>query len=113
MAEIFVRFSVIAFHCWPSAPERRAYLRDEHRHRIDVEVRTVVTHDDREIEFHDLIDYAKSVMPDPHWGPMSCETVARLLGESLVQKYERRFTVSVSEEGEAGATVVSPQGQNQ
>jgi hypothetical protein len=37
---------------------------------------------------------------------MSCEQMARNLGEALAQQYQRNFTVEVSEDNECGAKVV-------
>jgi hypothetical protein len=60
-AHIHVRFTEHGVHCWPQAPERRAYLRSLHRHLFFVEVSTAVEHDDREIEFHDLQEEAACI----------------------------------------------------
>ena len=104
-SRIFVRFTWGAVHCWPGAPLRREYLKYPHRHIFNVEVATSVSHDDREIEFHDLIDEATALMPGRDWGALSCEHVARMLGQQLANKYKRRFEVTISEDNEAGATV--------
>ena len=105
-SEIFVKFSVEGVHCWPNAPKNRAYLATPHRHLFYVEVRCDVTHDDREIEFHDLLDAAKALYKGGNMGEMSCEQMARNLGEALAQQYQRNFTVEVSEDNECGAKVV-------
>lgn len=112
-ATIFVRFTSPALHCWPGAHERRAYLRAEHRHLFHIEVSTLVTHDDRDIEFHDLRDNAlsafQSLGKEPgKLGPMSCEMMAREMCRLLHDDYPKRtalWTVTVSEDGEMGAVV--------
>lgn len=107
-ATIYVTFSRAGFHRWPAAPAGRAYLRDLHRHLFKVRVDTVVMHDEREIEFHDLLDRAESLFEDIVSGApegKSCETMARQLADALRIFYSRTFTVEVSEDGECGAIV--------
>lgn len=109
-AEIFVRFTATGYHNWPAAPEHRKYLRDEHRHLFHVEVRTHVRHDDRELEFHDLTDEARGLFARLGSGnglldAMSCEAAARAIATELAERHKRAFTVLVSEDGEAGASV--------
>jgi len=102
-AKIFVRFRKSGFHQWLQAPRRREYLAYRHRHLFHVEVACHVDHDDREIEFHDLLDFAEQNIEIG--GPRSCEHMARKLMEKLVAEYNRPFEVTVSEDGECGATV--------
>lgn len=74
-----------------------------------------VQHEDREVEFHDLIDEAKQELVNSYrvengiyqFGEDSCETIARKLSESLARNYKRAVGVEVSEDGECGATVFS------
>lgn len=105
-SEIFVRFTVEGFHSWSGAPKHRTYLTHLHRHLFYVEVRCNVTHDDREMEFHNLLDAAKAIFKGGNMGNMSCEQMARNLGEELAEQYHRSFTVEVSEDNECGAKVV-------
>ena len=105
-ARIFVRFRVEGFHRWPAAPDHRGYLASEHRHCFHVEVSCENVHDDREIEFHDLLDYSKAVFPGGRMGAKTCEMMARELALLLASEFNRRFQCSVSEDGECGATVV-------
>ena len=113
-ATIFVRLTVPAWHRWPDAPVGRAYLRQPHRHLWHYEARMPVHHDERDVEFHDLmrevrIWLAETYQQDEgdgfHFGARSCETLARELGEHLAQRHGREVEVSVSEDGEAGACV--------
>ena len=102
-AIIRVKFVEVGIHCWPSAPKHRAYLRNPHRHRFFVTVETEVYHDDREIEFHDLLDDAKKLFHVKlGW---SCEHMARHLAAALGVKYRRRIVVIVSEDGECESEV--------
>lgn len=104
-ATIFVRFNVPGFHHWPGATAGREYLGDKHRHLFNVEVRCKVSHDDREIEFHDLLDQCRIFFPGGDMGAKSCEMMARELGQKLTRLYGRVFEVSVSEDGECGSVV--------
>jgi hypothetical protein len=109
-ARITVRFIEPGFHRWPGATEERAYLADRHRHLFYVAVTVEVDHDDREIEFHDLLEVARAMYRrmgngDGEYGSMSCEAMARQLGQALAELYSRPFEVSVYEDNEVGATV--------
>ncbi len=92
------------WHAWPDAPEPRAYLASPHRHLFKVLVELEVFHDDREIEFHDLLDFVRSQLPGPDLGARSCEMMAKALGHSILARFPGRdVLVSVSEDGEVGA----------
>lgn len=106
-AEIFVRFTFPGFHRWEGALEHRSYLATRHRHLFGVEVKCFVNNDDREIEFHDLLDESKAFFNDPERGNQSCEMMARVLGEYLAFHHQRSFTVTVTEDDECGATVIT------
>lgn len=103
-----VRFSVPGFHCWPGASGERSYLADRHRHLFLVEVELQVFHEEREVEFHDLLDFCKNVFPGGEMGAKSCETMATELYKEVAGQYpDRRLVVSVFEDGEVGAKVYS------
>jgi hypothetical protein len=104
-AEIVVRFTRPGLHCWPDATGRRAYLAHKHRHMFYVEVTTGVTHDDREIEFHDLLQAAEDLFPIGDFGIQSCEMLARELAEGLQKQFRRPLQVAVFEDNEVGARV--------
>lgn len=110
-ATIFVRFVGEGRHSWPEAPAHRGYLSFPHRHLFHIEAKTVAEHDDREIEFHDVRDQLETLWgliagPQRDLGRASCEDLARRIGQHLVEWAPRPWTVSVSEDGEAGATVL-------
>lgn len=109
-ATIFVRFNQVGFHNWPWAVGVRAYLGWKHRHVFHVEVGMHVSHDDREVEFHDLRDDAAAMFRTlgdgrGDMGAMSCEMMARALGRQLADKHAREVEVTVWEDGEVGARV--------
>jgi hypothetical protein len=107
-----VRFAAEGWHRWPDAPDRRRYLRDPHRHLFHIEVAIEVRHDEREIEYHDLLDLCRRLWPDRELdgrapgdcAAWSCETLARSLADRLGAIYPgRALQVRVFEDGEVGA----------
>lgn len=105
-------FQVAGLHCWPNAHERRAYLRNLHRHQFVVSVQAEVHHNERDIEFHDLMEEAEKIFrtfgseyhPDSllvNFGSQSCETLAQRLIKQLQERNIPIVSVSVSEDGEA------------
>ena len=111
MATVWITFTRPGFHNWPDArtilPER-GYLSSRHRHLFHVKITAPVTHDDRDIEFHDLRDYAESWWPaDGEMGSASCEHIAHALAVHVLTRWHNVawIEVSVSEDGECGATV--------
>ncbi len=109
---IIVRYNFPAFHRWDGAPAGRAYLGEKHRHIFFVEVKLEVFHDDREVEFHDLLDFCKPIIgqttdgqPDD-LGSMSCEMIANQIAQTVADTYNERWLfVSVFEDNECGAEV--------
>lgn len=103
-----VRFTKEGFHCWPSAPLSRAYLRDSHRHLFFVEAQIEVHHNEREIEFHDFLDFCRGQFQGGDMGAKSCETMASELLQQITRQWPGRFVeVSIFEDGEVGAIVQS------
>lgn len=109
---------VVGLHCWPTAPDRRAYLRAPHRHVFGLAVEVSVEHSDRFVEWHDLADDARAVLAslgtDYHpqttlvdFGRMSCEELASetLLGLTRMGYAVRK--VSVDEDREHTAHVAA------
>lgn len=106
-------------HWWTGAPEHRSYLSNPHRHEFHVRIEVPVTHDDRQLEFHDLKSMAREALSVLYVGPSdtpdtlglgtrSCEAIASELGAALLAGPLQRspfITVHVSEDGENGATV--------
>lgn len=101
-----VRFDVPGFHCWPEAPGARNYLAQRHRHLFHVEVQLELRHHEREVEFHDLLDFARERMPGGEMEGRSCETMASELLHHIHERYPgRTVRVSVFEDGEVGASL--------
>lgn len=104
---IVVKFTVDGFHYWKDAPPERAYLANKHRHLFHIQVQLEVFHQDREVEFHDLLDFCKSQVQPGDFGGRSCEMIAEELTVKLKDRYNRKTIVSVFEDNEVGAVVTS------
>lgn len=111
---ITARFTLAGLHHWPGAHDARAYLRDLHRHLFHVQLTAGVTHDERDIEWHDLTELAEKRfrgMADSfhdgllNYGARSCETLARQLFEAVHDAVPTLLEVRVGEDGEFQATV--------
>lgn len=103
-----VRFRVEGWHRWPDAPERRYYLAEMHRHLFHVQVTLEEVHDNREVEYHDLLDFCKGAFPGGNMGSSSCEMMASVLLQKVAAQYPgRRLEVQCFEDGEVGAIVSS------
>lgn len=118
--EVVVRTAVWGEHRWPTAPPERAYLGTAHRHRFEIEYSLPVDDDDRQVEFHDLLDavndririvgrlmltYGTDVYD---FDDQSCETIAwSLINAVAVTLNQPRagHTCSVFEDGICGARV--------
>ena len=101
-----VRFTAEGRHEWPSATPKREYLSYPHRHIFHIEVRLEVFHDERDVEYHDLLDFCRERFPGGDMGTMSCETMGRQLARSVADFYPgRAVEVYCFEDGEVGAIV--------
>ena len=108
---IFITTSFVGFHCWPQAPEDTEFLRTLHRHVFHVRVEVGVS-DSRQVEFFQLKSDVETLIVDyvlPHLRKnidSSCEQLAQYL---LVRVYNAGYaavrSVTISEDGENGATV--------
>lgn len=95
------------FHAWPLAAGPRSYLAARHRHVFHFRVELDVYHDGRDVEFHDLLDDCRAMTPiNVEWDDRSCEAIGHVLLDALERRWPGRHpAVTVSEDGECGATV--------
>jgi hypothetical protein len=82
---VYVTAEFTALHCWADCPiEEVSFLRNLHRHKFFVKVKTLVRHDDREKEFFvlkkRLTDLLDLKYQNRNLKSMSCEMMARDLG---------------------------------
>jgi hypothetical protein len=107
VTRIWVTWRAPGFHRWLGAEGKRRYLADRHRHVFHFKVALDVRHNDREVEFHDLLDHCRAITrPEHDWDLSSCEDIAKLILIRVAERWpDRRPQVSVSEDGECGAVV--------
>lgn len=104
---IWVTFQKEGIHCYPDAPEGVEFLKHPHRHMFHFKVELEVFHDDRDIEFILLKReleglYAEGALQLDY---RSCEMMCDDLAHYLRVHYSgRKLVITVSEDGENGAT---------
>ena len=105
MKMVWVTFRKKGFHRYPDAPEDVKYLRDVHRHIFKFKVGIEVGHDNRDIEFHQLLNWLEGLYEgELDVDYKSCEMMANDLHASIVEKYGQvRCFIEVAEDGECGA----------
>jgi hypothetical protein len=106
---VWVTHRFTGWHAWPGAPHGRKYLASPHRHVFHVRAEVEVEKDDREIEFHDLLDVVDDACRamGSHLGSKSCEMIAAEIGFVILKHWPgRKVAVDVAEDGENGACVV-------
>ncbi len=105
--KIMVTFQRAGLHRYPLAPDDVSYLSSVHRHLFKFKVTLQVWHDDREIEFHQFLNWLESLYGSRlSMDYKSCEMLARELVEVVTFRYPGRFTaVEVWEDGECGSVV--------
>jgi len=110
---IWVTFQRAGFHRYPAASEDPklsdvSYLGSRHRHLFKFRVEIEIFHNDRELEFHQVLNYCESLYKDNHLeiDYKSVEMLADDLYLQLADKYpERTMTIEVSEDGECGCRI--------
>lgn len=110
MTTIKVRWAQSGFHRWPEAPQRVEYLRHIHRHLFHFQVELGVDHQDREVEFHQLLGQCQSMLELPLSEPtrFSCEDMAASILYRLTEIYPKRWAaVECWEDNECGARVTT------
>lgn len=104
-----VRTQFEAWHYWPDAPDEQKYLRDSHRHIFHVEVAAVQSHNNRDVEYHDMkrkLDRMLGMRYQRHLYEKSCEMVAQEVAEwGKVHGYEVAY-VKIFEDNENGAHLI-------
>ena len=111
---VIVRLQVDGVHNFPKAAQlfpEVGFLADMHRLMFHIEAKVEVFHDNRDKEFimlkRDIEEYLKKRYYRPvgrthHFGPMSCEMIAR----EILEKFNCK-SVQVWEDLENGAEVVA------
>lgn len=112
MRTIWVTTRFTALHYWKDAPDEVSFLRHPHRHEFHVKLEVEVTSLDREIEFFILKKWLDEEVKQYQLNGVyeySCEQFALLIlsrYKDIHARYKEIFiSVTVSEDGENGATV--------
>lgn len=104
---IWVTYQKEGIHCYPDAPEGVEFLKHPHRHMFHFKVEIEVFHDDRDIEFILFKRELEGLYTDGtlQLNHRSCEMMADDLSDYIMKTYPgRKLTITVSEDGENGAT---------
>ena len=108
---IWVTFQKEGIHKYPDAPEGVEFLKYPHRHIFHFKVELEVFHDDRDVEFILFKRELEKLFADGtlQLDYKSCEMIADDLAYYINNKYpERDLIITVSEDGENGATCYYP-----
>ena len=109
---IWVTFSKPGFHYYPAAQtddslEDVSYLGNKHRHLFKFKVQIEIFHNDRELEFHQVLNFCESLFDETlDIDSKSVEMLSDDLYDVLATKYpERDMVITVSEDGECGSEI--------
>lgn len=109
---VWVTFQRPGYHFYSEAGTRPdlqdvKYLAATHRHLFKFKLKLQVFHDDREVEFHQLLNYCESLFDKTiNINRQSVEMLANTLYTEVCKKYPNRdMIIDVSEDGECGASV--------
>lgn len=109
---IWVTFQKVGFHKYPAASTDPAladvsYLGERHRHLFKFNVQIEIFHNNRELEFHQVLNYCESLFEQTiEIDFKSVEMLADDLYLQLASKYPgRNIKISVSEDGECGCLI--------
>ena len=115
---IWVTFQKEGIHCYPAAetdPKLKtgdeydvSFLANPHRHIFHFTVAIEVTHNDRDIEFIQFKRWLEGMFRDNimELDHKSCEMISDELYHVIATRYsDRSIEITVSEDGENGATV--------
>lgn len=105
------------FHKYEHAPDKVAFLRNNHRHMFYWTAVIGVNHDERELEFFLVkweIEQAVAQMCGLKGGNLgSCESQARIIVDAIRKEWgERYIQVEVSEDNESSGTVIYSPSEN-
>lgn len=110
---IWVTFQRAGFHRYPAAEFESnlsdvKYLSNRHRHLFKFKVQLEIFHNDRELEFHQVLNFCESLFTDEVFdiNYKSVEMLSDELYELLIHKYPNRdIKINISEDGECGCYI--------
>ena len=110
---VWVTFQRVGFHFYPAAATDPAlkdveYLGSKHRHLFKFKVQIQIFHNDRELEFHQVLNFCESLFESNQIDidSKSVEMLADDLFTELAIRYPGRdMIIDVSEDGECGCSI--------
>lgn len=112
MKTVWVTFQRAGFHRYPDAENNEKladvkYLANVHRHLFKFKVTIEVHHNDRDIEFHQFLNWLESLYDRQlTLDYKSCEMLSDELSVEIMKKYpDRKLIIEISEDGECGSTI--------
>ena len=110
---IWVTFQKVGYHLYPAAAtdptlQDVSYLGYKHRHLFKFKIQIEVFHDDREIEFHQFLNFCESMFSSNQIdiNHKSVEMLSDDLYSVISQKYPNRdMIITISEDGECGCYI--------
>jgi hypothetical protein len=113
MKMIWVTFQKAGLHRYPLAESDEnlkdvSYLGYPHRHLFKFKITIEVFHNDREIEFHQFLNWVESLYSSSilDLKNKSCEMISDELAEAIKNKFpDRKLIIEVSEDGECGSII--------
>jgi hypothetical protein len=113
MKMIWVTFQKAGIHYFPAARTEEtlqdvSYLGQPHRHLFKFKVSIEVFHNDRDIEFHQFLNWIESLYTDKQLelDNMSCEMLSDELAKSIQNRFpNRKLVIEISEDGECGSII--------
>jgi len=113
---IWVTFQKVGYHRYPDAGTDHnladvQYLANKHRHLFKFKISIETWHDNRELEFHQFLNYCESLFESKiiDIDFKSVEMLAVDLHGQISKKYPGRdMIIEISEDGECGCTMEFP-----
>lgn len=106
---IWITFKKPGFHCYLDAPEDTKYLASKHRHLFGFKIQIEVFHQDRDIEFHQFLNYCQSLFDTAtiDIDYKSVEMLADDLYTHISLRYPARdIVIDVDEDSECGCSII-------
>ena len=110
---IWITFQKVGFHKYPAAESDPLladvqYLGNKHRHLFKFRIAIEIFHNDREIEFHQFLNFCESLFSESRIDIdfKSVEMLSDELYVKIAEKYSSRdIKIEVSEDGECGCLI--------
>lgn len=102
---VWCTFTFEHWHRWKTAPISAAYLKSLHRHLFHVRCVAPVTHEDRDIEFISMKSDIAAAVHRKKSGSSTQEWSCEHWCSYLLNAFPFLSEVTVSEDGENGATI--------